>query len=117
MKTDAIVRIYCATCHESLDLCYSHGSMASRTLADDIKHDATISSDWWTKDDLFYCDGCWQTQENTRDEQAKLALAEDNDQWEKLTDAAESLIPYASAILDNLNGGDEHGSIIYVPLR
>ena len=70
MKRDSIVRIYCATCHESLELCYSHGSLSAKTLADDIKHDATVSSDWHLRDGLFYCDKCGDSQENTRDDRA-----------------------------------------------
>ena len=103
MRTDATVIIKCATCPETLNLYYSHESIGSKTLPDDIKHDATISSDWYCIEGLFYCDACGESLENDR-EQAKLAQAEDNDQWEKLTDSAESIIPYASAIRDNLNG-------------
>ena len=92
MKTDGY-QIECDVCHKKEF--FQEGE------------DATIVGDWYygiPDNGGHLCTDCWNSQENTRDEQAKLAQAEDNDQWEKLTDSAESIIPYASAIRDNLNG-------------
>lgn len=111
MKTDAKVVIYCATCPARIGLYYSHESLASRTLADDIKHDATISSDWHFRDGLFYCDSCGDGLENTRDEQAKSPQQQNTEAWRrgsyaditrKRLAAYEDSIPYASAIRENL---------------
>lgn len=92
MKTDSKVVIYCTTCTSRIGLYYSHESLSSRTLADDIKHDAAISSDWHFMDGLFYCDACGEAQENTRDDLAAQGIAE------------LEMVPYASAIRANLNG-------------
>lgn len=109
MKTDSIVRIYCATCPESLELYYSHGSLAAKTLADDIKHDATVSSDWHFRDGMFYCDTCGEAAENDR-EQAKTPMEINTDAWRRIVAASknrvacERVVPYADAVRDCLNG-------------
>lgn len=94
MKTDALITITCATCPETLEMFYSHESLTDRTLADDIKHDATISSDWHFRDGLFYCDDCGEEQENTRDDRAAQGIAD------------LEMVPYASAVRDCLNNGE-----------
>lgn len=103
MLTIAKIAITCAECKETLELHYSHESLAARTLADDIKHDATISSEWHILDGgLFYCESCGEGMKNARDEQAKMAQAEDNAAW-RMAGEAEISIPYASAVRGCLN--------------
>lgn len=62
--------------------------------------DATLVGDWYycilQGDGGHLCTDCWNSQENTRDEQAKLAQAEEIE--------FDNRHPYASAIRDNLNG-------------
>ena len=57
--------------------------------------DATLVGDWYygfaDNGAGHLCTDCWDTQENTRDDQARMAQAEDD-------------VPYASAIRANLNG-------------
>lgn len=105
MKTKAIITITCAVCSETLDLYYSQENLTSDSLPEDIKHDATMASDWWTRDDIFYCDGCWQELERER-EAIKSHSDREMDGWRSRVLARKSIqpIPYASAIRDNLNG-------------
>jgi len=57
--------------------------------------DATLVGDWYygiPGNGGHLCTDCWNSQENTRDEQERLARFEDG----------EDIIPYASAIRENL---------------
>lgn len=58
-------------------------------------------ADWYPHPDYpdtrHLCDDCWNSQENTRDEQAKLSQAEEIE--------FDSRHPYTSAIRDSLNNG------------
>lgn len=85
----ARLTITCATCKATLDLYYNHADLSRKDLSTYISDDATMSSDWHWREGSYYCDDCWNAQENTREEQAMQARAEDNGQWEKLTDAAQ----------------------------
>ena len=102
MRTDATVIIKCATCPETLNLYYSHESIGSKTLPDDIKHDATISSDWYCIEGLFYCDNCAEGLEDTREEQARFAQAENDLIFNNYSPGP----PYADAIREKLNNGE-----------
>ena len=111
MNTLATITIKCATCPETIDLCYSHESLGSKTLPDDIKHDATISSDWYCIEGLFYCDACGESLENDR-EQAKSHHEKNSENWRiavsagKYCGAGKTNIPYADAIREKLNNGE-----------
>lgn len=76
MKTTSKLTITCATCTATLDLYYAHESLTEKTLAYDIKHDATMSSDWHFRDGLFYCESCGESLENERDEKAAQGIAD-----------------------------------------
>ena len=80
MKTDGY-QIECDVCHKKEF--FQEGE------------DATLVGDWYygiPGNGGHLCTDCWNSQENTRDDRAAQGIAE------------LEMVPYASAIRDNLNG-------------